>query len=265
MGQKSNWAIGLFSAGAAGIVAGVVGAAQIAATKPDVWSALWFVSILSVAAVLFVIAVILTVGAFQERPRLVFGEPVVHLRGVNAAVEGGNAPLRLDEIPLGPAEPRLMIGTFQTTHVGPSLDTAFFAYVPVENRPARGGQDAANVKARIRFLDAGGALITEMHGRWADTDMDHGRDKILRAPEVPLPANGNARLLDVALKYFEDDQCFAMNDENVMYRLLRHRPLGNRPVHVQIDVRGSGCHASADFDLIHAGSGSVQQLIRRMA
>ena len=74
-------------------MAGVVGAAQIAATKPDVWSAPWFVSTLSAAAVLFVIAVILTAGAFQERPRLVFGEPVVYLRGVNAVLEGGHSPL----------------------------------------------------------------------------------------------------------------------------------------------------------------------------
>lgn len=263
MGQKSNWAIALFSVGAGGVLAGVVGAAQIASIKPDVWSAPWFVSTLGVAAVLFVIATILTVGALQERPMLLFGEPVVYLRGVNAVPVGGYSPVGLDEIPLGPGEPRPMIGTYYTTHVGPSHITAWFAYVPVENRPKRGGQDAANVKARIRFLDAAGTLITEIHGRWADTDMDHGRDKILRAPEVPLPANGNARLLDVALKYVEDDQCFAMNDENVMYRRLRHRPLGNRLVHVQIDVRGSGCQASADFDLIHEGIGSVQRLIKR--
>ena len=93
--------------------------------------------------------------------------------------------------------------------------------------------------------------------------MDYARDKILRAPEVPLPANGNARLLDVALKYVEEDQCYAMNDENVVHPFLRVRPLGNRPVNLHIDVRGSGCRASAQFDLLHDGVGSHPCLVRR--
>jgi hypothetical protein len=264
VGQKASWAIALFAAGVAAAVAAVISASQIASAQPQVWSSTWFVGVLCAAFVFIVASAILQTGAFQERPVLVFGEPEVHLRGINGdPPPGGHAPQPLDAVAYASAAIRPVIGTYQTTHVGPSHTTAWFAYVPIENRPRRGGTDAANVRARLIFRNADGMVITQMHGRWAETDMDLRRDRILRAPEIPLPANGNARLLDVAFKYAEDDQCHAMNDENVVYPFLRHRPLGNCPVRVYIELRGSGCRADAEFDLTHDGVGSHPQLARR--
>jgi hypothetical protein len=263
VGQKSNWAIALFSAAVGGIAAAVIGAAALTTPKLDAWSAIWFVAILCVAFVMLLAATALVIGANQERPRLIFGEPIVELRAVNATQEGSSAPLRPEQV-AGGTSASVTFGTYATTHIGPTHTTAWFAYVPVENRPERGGQDAANVRARLSFFDNNtGVTIAEMHGRWSDTSMDYGRDKILRAPEVPLPANGNPRLLDVAFKYTGDGQCYAMNDENVVYPMLRHRPLGEGAVRVRIEVRGSGCRSTADFELLSEGVGGHPRLIRR--
>lgn len=255
MEVKSNWSIAFGAAGVAGIVAAVVGAGSVAHDQPSVWSAPWFLTVTSAGALFVLIASLVHRSARQEQPRLVFGEPVVTLRGINVSPPtGGYTPLRLDEVKFGTGATAPIVGTYATTHIGPSHITALFAYVPVENRPTRGGTDAANVKARLRFSDSAGNVITEMHGRWADTDMEGRRDTILRAPEVPLRANGNPRLLDIALKYLEDDQCYAMNDENVFYPMLRYRPLGPRLVRVEIEVRGSGgCRAQEEFDLVPEG------------
>lgn len=253
MGQKSNWAIGLFGAGVGVVVAAVVGAAAIVTPPSSPWSSSWFIVLICGGGGLLVLAAALEVGALQECPKLVFGEPFGDLRHISTG-----------EKPVDPGEaayqtrPASVVFTIATTHVAPDYPTGWFVYVPVENRPKRGDQDAANVRARLTFSNQAGARIAEMHGRWAETDMGGFRDQILRAPEVPLPANGNPRLLDVAFRPTGENEWFAMNDENVGYPMLRHRRLDGLPVGVHIEVRGSGCRAAADFELTSNG-----KLIRR--
>jgi len=213
----------------------------------------WALALYGLAAFVFVLTV---VEPLVTRPRFVFGKPYVRTRHVDeqprltGASGGGTISLAAISV----------TGTETSASGGRS---ASFAYVPVMNRPRLGSKDAEHVSAELRFHGEDGTLLHEISGRWSAT-LQHGASELtLRPPEITMPrtrTERDAHPLDVAMKYPSERQCYAFNDENRFSAPgnLRHRPLGQPPIRVEITVAGTSARTlRGHFVLSHDANGAI--------
>jgi hypothetical protein len=154
----------------------------------------------------------------------------------------------------------------------PDLESVWCVYAQVENVP-RVGEDgvshaAGNVHATLRFMNDAGDIIAELAGRWAHRP----QDAVVEATQAPatadLPPNSGPYKIDVAIKYPNDPECFAWNDQTRFETTdLRGKGLGADPVTVEIDLRGSGVGvtARATYRLSHSGIGPEPPTMTRIS
>ena len=82
----------------------------------------------------------------------------------------------------------------------------------------------------------------------------------LGTPEIDIPKRPKPDPLDVAIKYLDDDEAYAFNDENrfTVPDDLRHRPLGDSPTRVEVTVISPGTYkAQGVFELTVVSDGAI--------
>ncbi len=122
---------------------------------------------------------------------------------------------------------------------------------------------ATGVSATILFHDSNGNRLFSMDARWADTAAPFERehyDDITEILAVNFPI-GQQRTLDIALKYPEDAECYAMNSDNYNapdLRLPTHRlPPGT----IIGDLRVQGLNIDCSINIQFTNGGSGQPLV----
>lgn len=98
----------------------------------------------------------------------------------------------------------------------------FFAHVKFKNDPEiRSVKTAAkNVVAEVTFFNnESKKILGPIYGRWSDTKQPGTQspfDSIRDLCKVELEPNGLPRELDIALKYAEEEDCYAFNNESCL-------------------------------------------------
>lgn len=245
MERLHNWAIG---------TAAVTVAFAVAALAATQWKA-WLALGLLVAG--FVATVILLVLTRLSRPRLVFHDPTTETRSIHVIESfsgmsmGASATYTSDDA--------RRVETSPTTHLEAGDVWAFFTYVWIENKPKVGAIEAKDLHSVIRFFSEKGERLREMHGRWSWLPQPATSEKLLEGPERNLPANRRRMPIDVALKYHEDDDLHAFNDETGhRAKDLRAWPLGPGPVTVEVEVLGSNAHGIGRYVLSCSNDGTPE-------
>jgi hypothetical protein len=145
-----------------------------------------------------------------------------------------------------------------------------FARIGIKNNPPAGskGLKAEKVAAFVTFERDGAPVVSDMVGRWSETDQraETGRLGIsLESAQLDIEPNGLRHPLDIAMKDPDDSSCYAYNEDNssgVGLRLPSRELVGEEfTVHVQL--RGSNTdEISASFLLKNGGAGSGISLER---
>lgn len=124
---------------------------------------------------------------------------------------------------------------------------ASWSRVRIANDPGDGpGAMAQHVAALVTFFDGAGTThLGEIEGRWASEKQAPEMQRLGLTKEgrtVDMPANGDDHFpLDIAMKFDEEEECYAYNDENGKagsIRLPKHRLVGS-DFYVQVRVKGT--------------------------
>jgi hypothetical protein len=242
-------------------VAMAVAAVILFASAPSHHAHVWAVVLAAGAAAVMLVA---AGDLFLTRPRLVLDDPHAKDRpiintslGLEPDTEGYHGGT------IGVAMPAASAATGASYLVGYGK-SASFAYLRVWNKPRLGGKEAKNVTCRLTFLDAAFQLLHEIDGRWSATPQHRHSELTLRAHEATIAKTtsaSSAHVLDIAMKYPDEDECYAFNEENrfVDPKELRHHALGAPPVHVKVEVFGSNARrVTANYVLTTADDGRLQ-------
>jgi hypothetical protein len=130
------------------------------------------------------------------------------------------------------------------------------------NDPVFPGADseATGVRASITFLKPGGTEFT-MDGRWADAPQ-HGErlrsSDITTVMSVPFPVR-QERSLDIAFKFRDDAECYAVNDSSFQWRDLRVPEFVLPVGRIIVSARFSGkfVDTTVNFDFVNEGVGGA--------
>lgn len=118
-------------------------------------------------------------------------------------------------------------GIFSVTEIEgqyPLIGEPFFAHVKFHNNPEvrRTETTARNIVAEITIFDnESKKLLDVVYGRWADTKQPGTLspfEPIRNLYQVEFEPNGLPRELDIALKYPEDEDCYAFSNESCRSR-----------------------------------------------
>ena len=124
---------------------------------------------------------------------------------------------------------------------------ASWSRVRIANDPGDGaGSLAETVAALVTFYDPTGKTpILEVEGRWASEKQAPEKERLGLSKEgrtVNMPANGDDQFpLDIAMKFDDEAECYAYNDENGQsgtIRLAKHKLVGTSFV-VRVRVKGT--------------------------
>lgn len=238
--SRHTWAASLSTA----VVAVVVGEALLLqGAHPTTATHDWEISLAVLGAVMILLVVGLLTGTRRERPRLFIGNPV--MEDVSLLVPDPN-PAVLTTSASAAITPMTQSETFKV------------AYLNVRNQPKQGNQRAEAVHVRLRYLRDGKCLY-DLPGRWSFTDQTRGFESTQRPDQETLEANGVDNKFDVAAKFYDQDQCHAINDRS-RYIGWQEFPLGHDPVTVEVIAQGSNVKATVSrWTLSHDGlEGSLQ-------
>lgn len=146
----------------------------------------------------------------------------------------------------------------------PRFYRILFANDPDKGQPAN---KALDVRAEIKFYDATSKqpIFTEIEGRWSDTERPGTEGfKPISSNRVVMPPNGQPFLLDIIMKYDEDEECYAHNNESP-HRTAgdfrdRERVLVAGEYDVEVWIRGSNVDESFWFHLVNQGKDKQVEL-----
>jgi hypothetical protein len=163
------------------------------------------------------------VGIAGERPRLVIEAPFI--QSVSFTSPSVTLTTRASAASM-------------STPINP-LDTNEFdvAYLHISNKPKRGSTTAQSVQLELRF-SRGDEILYEIAARWSDTSQSVGYESTQTPHQRDLSPNGLRHRFDIAAKFPNTDQCYAVNDEN-RYIGWEARPLGKNPVTVEVTAQGA--------------------------
>jgi hypothetical protein len=112
----------------------------------------------------------------------------------------------------------------------------------VSNTPVlrKSKEKAEGVYLSIRYLRDEVTLHT-LNGRWSTDDQNLHRESAQRASQKIIDPNGNPEVCDIACKFLDDDQCYAIDDTLRFHPGgWRQYPLGTGPVEVELTANQSG-------------------------
>ncbi len=165
-------------------------------------------------------------------PRLVVANPLIHEWNLNPQLE-------TQGFTSGDFIITSVSGT-GTPNDGRQKITVAHLYLSNEPVYKKSKQNAEGVNLSIRYIPQDLEAFT-LNGRWSTDDQRLPFELTQRASERTLAPNGNPERCDIACKYVNDDQCFAI-DDTVRFHPndWRKYPLGNGPVEIEVTARQSG-------------------------
>ncbi len=222
---KQSWAIACFGAV---VTLGVGVTVLFGQSTPTHATHVGEAVLVTLAAVLLVMALIFAVLAVLEKPRLFITEPIT----------------QVVRIPDAPEET-----TFRV------------AFLNVYNRAVMGSTSANDVHIRLIFSNtATGNVVQDLPARWAFTSQAEGPESGQLAPMANIPRNNLAHPLDVALRYPGDTQCHGITNRS-RHIGWKHYPLGIGPVDVLVVVEGSNAkRVAARYEVLWPGNGDTLNL-----
>ncbi|MEO8291136.1 MAG: hypothetical protein ABI649_09115 [Gaiellaceae bacterium] len=150
------------------------------------------------------------------------------------------------------------------------VGTADFVRVNVANDPKEGRQGslATDVIAHVDFFSEDGKNLLSIAGRWAETDQPPEVQKLglsLAEREISLSPNGLDHPLDIAMKYPDDEACYAFNDLNGARAApdMRYPPHELSPWTYQVVARVRGHRVpelEMAYKLVNPGKGQTLSL-----
>jgi len=119
-------------------------------------------------------------------------------------------------------KPFVDIRDIKNTKSGELIGSPSFAHVVFCNNPKIRSEEATakDIVAEIRFFDSEGTkqvLSMLLYGRWEGTEQPSRRDPYAPIRDlyiVDFEPNGLPRELDIALKYHNEDVCYAFNNQS---------------------------------------------------
>jgi hypothetical protein len=132
------------------------------------------------------------------------------------------------------------------------------------NSPVTPGKDsvAQGVRATITFYTPDGNKLVTMDGRWSDTpqhaERDRSKDFVTDILTVSIPI-GQARNLDIVFKHPDEDECYAVNNDNfapgVADLRLPNRRLPKGMVIAKVRLQGVYIDCLIDLHFSNEGTG----------
>ena len=106
------------------------------------------------------------------------------------------------------------VSTRPLAYKGKSYDV-YTVSIPISNNPSERTVKARalNTIASLEFLDSEGTLLFKIQGQWNEKP----QNALPEARRMDFPATGEEHLLDILLKYPEDDYCYPLNHESSEY------------------------------------------------
>jgi hypothetical protein len=242
--SRHTWAAALLTA----VVAVLVGEVLLFQTlRPTTATHTGEIGLAVLGAGMIVIIAALLVGATRERPRLVIGNPLVEQATIRE-VSGLTTTTSASATTMTPRQPS---GSPERS------EDPYFIYLHVWNQPRSGSRMAQGVHVILEYF---GSDMTPIYpaisARWSHTPQGVGYETTRRASQEDLLPNGVQHQFDVAVKHVQDDECYAMNDEN-RYKAptdMRFRPLGSDVV-VKATAQGANAYGVNFFVLLSHGKG----------
>jgi hypothetical protein len=148
---------------------------------------------------------------------------------------------------------------------GLAVAEPYFARIYLTNRPLQPSREVAEkVVAHITFKNRkGNAVIPTMIGRWADNPEVAQVGNLRQIKTIDIEPNGLPVCLDVAVKYEEDADCFAYNDDSVVRDAFWRDPEKRLPPGkylVEIELLGLGVKQNVKAILENRGIGEAPEL-----
>ena len=205
----------------------------------------------------------------RERERERNAEPHIKFKGfsiVRASIEANGSTLTSGQ-PIVDVFPKFKDGDYfagtreknpgEIHTLLPRFYRILFANDPDKRQSAN---EALDVRAEIKFYDATSKqpIFTEIEGRWSDTERPGTEGfKPISSNRVAMPPNGQPFLLDIVMKYDEDNECYAHNNESP-HRTAgdfrdKERGLVAGEYDVEVWIRGSNVDESFWFHLVNQG------------
>ncbi len=154
--------------------------------------------------------------------------------------------------------------------VGPvirQVDQLSCIHVKFKNNPERSTERSIgkNILAELNYFDDADHLLCTVLGRWGDTPQPpyllpgQSPAQVLAMVDFGI---GQERELDIAFKYQNEADCFAMSNDTYAYRDWRHpkQKLSRENVRVRVRLRGVGVDSSWDFWFHNPKSGALQKI-----
>lgn len=200
-------------------------------------------------------------GAQESQVRAQANADVARARDERDALER-----RLEELERGKPRLRMLrIHVDQRSLIsatGEVMAWPFFAHMDVKNDPEGSAPTAiADVLAELTYFDMEGNTLFQVAGRWGDSDQPAGRDPLksvidLQRARIDI---GAKRELNLAMKYADDEDCFAFSNEVYQVPGWKHPTHLLRGRQIAVRVRLRGVHVDAEWRLIlrHRGRGSA--------
>jgi hypothetical protein len=220
--KLNNWAIGMLATSVAFFAAALVG---------ERWKA-WTAAILATAALVSAAALLLR--AHRCHPRLEFRVPDLKVVRVGSG--------RGELVPLSDRD------------IVPNQELAHFLYVAVANKPLSGSETAERIHIELSYrqFDVATTFVS-IPGRWSSTSQDRSMAETQLPEQKDLYVNDVWELIDIGFQYFEDDVCYAVNDQNRFFAddfRWQELRLGWPESVVTVRAIGRNVNVTKDFMLI---------------
>jgi hypothetical protein len=145
----------------------------------------------------------------------------------------------------------------------------WFTRIHVVNDPLVATEDSEdkNVVGHISFYRRGNSkCLLEMIGRWAETQEIASGGQPIEIEQILLPPNAQPFIMDIGLKYRDEDEFYAYNNETPRKKTRGFRdtsrsfPAGEYLV--RVEFRGTNVRTALEFILSNPGKGKEVSLHR---
>jgi hypothetical protein len=142
-----------------------------------------------------------------------------------------------------------------------SRENPWFTRIKIANSPESTLQAvSAVIAAHITFYDSSGnKCFPTMIGRWAETPEIAQGAQPIEIEQPTIPPTGRPYILDIGLKYHDEDEFYGYNNETPRRSTVGFRDKGRQlnpdAYSVEVKLKGADVDEAFWFDLINNGKG----------
>jgi hypothetical protein len=126
--------------------------------------------------------------------------------------------------------PNVILHKSRPTRLTPSgkyskEEKGIFFHVVFENNPKKRTSEntANNVSAKVTYFDKNDRLLLgPIYGRWSDSGEPINPIDKVKLINTNILSNGTPRMLDLFMKFTEDEFCYAYNNDSYFFENWRH-------------------------------------------